>query len=38
MGYENAKIEVILADEDISMDLIVSEEGDGDGLDWGTDW
>ena len=37
MVYENAKIEVILADEEITMDLKVSVEGDGDNegsLDW----
>ena len=35
MIYENAKIEVILADEDISMDIVESEVGDPDtGLDW----
>lgn len=39
MVYENAKIEVILADEDISMKLEISEEGDGDGgINWGEDW
>lgn len=37
MVYENAKIEVILADEDISMKLEISEEGDG-GINWGEDW
>ena len=41
MVYENAQIEVILADEDISMDLIISEKGDAgdDGsLDFGGGW
>lgn len=37
MVYENAQIEVILADEDISMEIITSEKGDA-GDNESTDW
>lgn len=36
MIYENAEIEVILADEEISMELTFSEIGDGEDNNW--DW
>lgn len=38
MKYEGAKIEIVLADEDITMKIYVSEEGDAkddEELDWG---
>ena len=37
MVYENAQIEVIVADKDISMDLIISEKGDA-GVDGSLDF